>query len=80
MGLSAPSVLMIQNWKDWLIDQKRDWSATQRDFDMLRKWANMDLMKSDKSKSKVLPLGRNNTIYQYMLGPTNWKSASQRRS
>ncbi|KAK4819183.1 hypothetical protein QYF61_025998 [Mycteria americana] len=41
----------------------------------LEKWANRDLMKFNKDKCKVLPLGRNNPRHQYVLGATQLESS-----
>ncbi|KAJ7413971.1 rna-directed dna polymerase from mobile element jockey-like [Pitangus sulphuratus] len=42
--------------------------ATQRDLNGLEKWTDRNLMKFSKGKCQVLPLGRNNSMHQYMLG------------
>ena len=42
-------------------------AAVQRDLDSLEKQALRNLMKFHKEKCKVLHLGRNNSMHQYML-------------
>jgi len=42
-------------------------ATIQRDLEKLEKWADRNLVNFDKSKCKVLHLGRNKTIYEYML-------------
>jgi len=43
-------------------------ASIQQDLDRLESWAGKNLMKFDKSKCRVLHLGRNNHIHQYTLG------------
>ena len=43
-------------------------ASIQQDLDRLESWAGKNLMKFDKSKCRVLHLGRNNHMHQYTLG------------
>jgi len=45
-------------------------------LDWLQKWADRSFMKSSKGKFKVLHLGRNKPMHQYMLGATQLESSS----
>ncbi|KAK4822305.1 hypothetical protein QYF61_013004 [Mycteria americana] len=61
-------------------DRPEGSAAIQKDLDRLEKWGEKNLMEFNKGKSKVLQLGRNNPIHQYMLG-ANWlESTWQRRT
>ncbi|KAK4806805.1 LOW QUALITY PROTEIN: hypothetical protein QYF61_005601, partial [Mycteria americana] len=57
-------------------DMAEDRAAIQRDLNRLEKWADRNLMKFNKGKGKVLPLGRNNPRHQYMLGATQLECSS----
>lgn len=50
------------------VDTSEGKGAIQRDLDMLEKWADANLMKSDNAKCKVLQPGHSNPIQTYRLG------------
>lgn len=64
-GAECTSSLMIQNWKDQLICQ-RVLLPFRWTFNKVEKWANMNLMKLNKRKRKVLPLGKNISTHQHL--------------
>ena len=49
-------------------DTQEDCAAIQQDLDRLESWTEGNLIKFNKSKCKVLHLGRNNPMHQYRLG------------
>ena len=55
-------------------------AAIQRDLDRLEKWADGNLMKLNKEKCKVLHLGRNNPMPQYMLEAAKLESNLAKRT
>ena len=55
-------------------------AAMQRDLNRLEKWADWNLMKFNRGNCKVLHLRRNNPMHKYMVGPTVWRTAWQRRT
>ena len=73
-GVPLASLLMTPNREEWLIDQ-RVTCATQRDHNRLEKWADRNFVKFNKEKCKVLHLGRNNPMHQYMLGAVQLESS-----
>ncbi|PKU48834.1 rna-directed dna polymerase from mobile element jockey-like [Limosa lapponica baueri] len=54
-------------------------AAIQQDLDRLESWAETNLMKFNNGKRRVLHLGRNNPMQQYMLGADLLESSSVER-
>ena len=63
-----------------MADAPEGCAAIQQDLDRLESWAEGNLMEFNKSKYKVLPLGRNNAPHQHRLGVTCWKVALLKRT
>lgn len=58
-----------------VVDKPDSCAAIQGDLKRLEDWAERNLMKFDKGRCKVLPLGRNNAMHRYTLG-TDWLESS----
>ena len=53
---------MLQNWEEWLIYERC--ATIQRKFDRLENWPEMNLIKFNRWKRKVLHMGRSNPRHQ----------------
>jgi len=51
-----------------MINMPKEQNTFQRHLDRLEKWSQVNLMRFNKSRCKVLHLGCGNTHYQYKLG------------
>ncbi|KAK4811273.1 hypothetical protein QYF61_023325 [Mycteria americana] len=58
-----------------VVDMPEGHAVIQRDLDRLEKWADRNLMKFSNDKYKVLHLGRNNPMHQYLLGADQLESS-----
>jgi len=62
-----------------VVDTPAGCAAIQHDLDRLESWVGRNLMKFNKSKCRVLHLGRNNPMHQYRFGVDLLESSSVER-
>uniref|UniRef100_A0A8B9CF24 Reverse transcriptase domain-containing protein n=1 Tax=Anser brachyrhynchus TaxID=132585 RepID=A0A8B9CF24_9AVES len=60
-------------------DTPESCAAIQQDLDQLERWAGRNQMRFNKSKCRVLHLGRNNQMYQYRLGDDLLERSSEEK-
>uniref|UniRef100_A0A8C3BR72 Reverse transcriptase domain-containing protein n=1 Tax=Cairina moschata TaxID=8855 RepID=A0A8C3BR72_CAIMO len=62
-----------------MADTPEGCAAIQRDLEQLQRWAGRNQMRFNKSKCRVLHLGRNNLKYQYRLGDDLLERSSEEK-
>jgi len=62
-----------------VVDSPEGCAAIQRDLDRLESWEQRNLMKFNKSKCRILHLGRKHPMHQYRLGADLLESSSAER-
>ena len=75
MGQSVPSGSFHDTKSGGVADTPEACAAIQRDFNRPDKRSDRNLMRFNKEKCKVLHLGRNNLMHQYMLGSNQLESS-----
>ena len=68
-GVECTLSIFTYDTKWWsAVNTPKGWDATQRDPDRPEQWAQVNFMRFNKFKCKILHLGRGNPNYQYKQG------------
>ena len=76
MGQKVPSASLpvTQNWEEWF-NVPEGHTAIHKGLNGVEKLSDRNLLKFNKGRYKVLHLGRNNLMHEYMVGPCNSKAS-----